>query len=320
MQWAKHYVGMVTDDKFAAAAEIAAVGPLLPPVLFSALFERAAENGDGSITGFQPRVFAVKFKVSVEEVGRTLAAFAELALVAGDRLANWVKRQGAAAAETVRTVTQKITGVTRVTGRRSSAPRMRKLREKQRQASRQGELLLPLPGGGVTPVTDDVTPVTPVTGDTEEREGAKPPEKESESDFSSLRGQKTANDFSKRGCAAPTAAAAADQADKRAKRINMVRSVRDWCTWSPHATAADTDSDTLQMLLKAEAAAPDLAAWNTRLPADKAWFERLHARAKANPLDHQAKEMLRAARRPGGDPGLQQIMARAGWLRRSKAA
>jgi hypothetical protein len=199
---------------------------------------------------------------------------------------------------------------------------MRKLREKQRQASRQGELLLPLPGGAVTPVTDDAAPVTRVTDDRRE-EGAKPPEIRSESAIA-LKDENAANENSSgRADGALSAADAAVQADKRAKRINMVRGLRDWCSWSPHATGDDKDVETTLMLARAEAAAPDLEAWRGRPPADKAWFDTLHARAKAHPLDEPTKGMLRAARRPGRrDPGFgfEQIMARAGWVHGKSAA
>jgi hypothetical protein len=107
----------------------------------------------------------------------------------------------------------------------------------------------------------------------------------------------------------------------RARRINMVRGPRDWCSWSPQAAGDDKDVKTALMLGRAEAAAADLALWNARTGADKVWFERLRARVRAKPFDSATKEMLRNARRPGGqDPGLQQIMARAGWAARQAEA
>jgi hypothetical protein len=156
MLWAKHYVGMVTDDKFAAAADIAAVNPLLPPVLFSALFERAIENGDGTIAGFQPRVFAAKFRVGLDEVARTLAAFAELAIIAGDCLANWTKRQGQAAVAAAQEVKRKVT---------AGAERMRRYRRRKRQDDRQGEFFAEAshPPSPVTPIQSDQQVAPPVT-------------------------------------------------------------------------------------------------------------------------------------------------------------
>lgn len=134
--WGKHFIGMISDDKFLAAADIAEVNPLLPPVVFSALFERAIENHDaGSFAGFQPRALAAKFRVAVEEVERVIAAFAELAIVAGGRLVNWVKRQ--ACSETVK----RVSGVSSV-----STPRVKRFRARQRDP-RQGEFLLPIQGG-----------------------------------------------------------------------------------------------------------------------------------------------------------------------------
>ncbi|HUC70407.1 MAG TPA: hypothetical protein VMS01_04365 [Stellaceae bacterium] len=135
MFWGKHHVGMITDDKLVTAADMAGASPLLGPVVFGALFERTIENGDGTFRGFQPRVLAYKFRVKVEEVERLIAAFVELGIVAGERLVNWAKRQGAAAIEAglaaAKSVDRAIT---------KSAERMRRKRERDAAAHRQGEL------------------------------------------------------------------------------------------------------------------------------------------------------------------------------------
>ncbi len=44
--WGKYLIGMISDDKFLAAADLAGVNPPIP-LVFCALFERAIENHDG---------------------------------------------------------------------------------------------------------------------------------------------------------------------------------------------------------------------------------------------------------------------------------
>ena len=276
MLWAKHYVGMVTDDKFAAAAEIAAVSPLLPPVLFSSLFERAAENGDGTITGFQPRVFAAKFRVGLDEVTRTLAAFAELAIVVADRLVNWAKRQGVAAVDAVKTAVAKVHGAT---ARRVSTPRVRKHRH------RQGELLLPIAGALKHPDEMHETHETP------DETRFMPTEEERERSLEGSPQVFNQEEGDSRRCA-PLQRSPPGEA--KAKRKNMITTLRRWSRLSPRLDE-DERLPRLQMLDRAEFA---LDAWDARSIEDKRCFDILAARARASPLDDQVILWVRRAETP----------------------
>jgi hypothetical protein len=272
MQWAKHYVGMVTDDKFAAAADIAAVNPLLPPVLFSALFERAIENGDGTIAGFQPRVFAAKFRVELDEVGRTLAAFAELAIVVGDRIINWTKRQGQAAIAGVASNLNKV-------ARKLSTPRTRKHRARERQLS----LLLPIAGtpesvpGGV-PAFPERVPSVPdpkndaISIDCVDTEK----ERERDQDSSLVTGAKNQQGASGR-CAL---SARPPPGETRAKRANLIKTLARWVRYSGQLED-DEQAHRLSMLARAETA---LDCWDERAHEDKRAFDFLDRRARRCPL------------------------------------
>jgi len=164
MFWGKHHVGMITDDKLVTAADMAGASPLLGPVVFGALFERTIENGDGTFRGFQPRVLAYKFRVKVQEVERLIAAFVELGIVAGERLVNWAKRQGAAAAAA--SAAQKMERTVS-----KATERVRRFRATRREAARQGDLFGRV-SSGVSPVTPPVSRNAPPA----------PPYKDSDSD------------------------------------------------------------------------------------------------------------------------------------------
>lgn len=164
MQWGKHYVGMVSDPKHDAAAKIAGVPKWMPRILWDSLFERAVENGDGTISGFQPIVFAAQFDVALDDVQRVLSAFIELAMLAGERLLNWAKRQGRAASEAVAAApAQRVS---------SAVLRQRRYAEKKRAHGLQGSLMFSIDGGvsnpSATPSSGVISTVS-VTG-REERE------------------------------------------------------------------------------------------------------------------------------------------------------
>jgi hypothetical protein len=298
MLWAKHYVGMVTDDKFAAAADIAAVNPLLPPVLFSALFERAIENGDGTIAGFQPRVFAAKFKVGLDEVGRTLAAFAELAIVVGDCIVNWTKRQGQAAIVGVASNVNKV-------ARKLSTPRTRKHRARERQLS----LLLPIAGTpasvpeGVPAFPERVPGVPEPKNDTisvDYRDAEKEKEKEKDQDSSLVTGAKNQQGVSGR-CAL---SARPPPGEIRAKRANLIKTLARWVRYSGQLEV-DEQAHRLAMLARAETA---LDCWDERPGEDKRAFDFLDTRARRCPL---TRDMVLACEQAERDAAKGKMIA--GW-------
>jgi hypothetical protein len=145
ISWFKHYHGAATDPKFLAAADIACSDPALAFAAFGCALEYASKNPDrGSLAGFNPQIVASFYRRSLDEVRRLLAAFAELGMIVGERVAKWAKRQGAAAVKLATAVS-------------SGATRQRRYRARRAAAEREPEL----PGLAAASVTEGATPVTP---------------------------------------------------------------------------------------------------------------------------------------------------------------
>ena len=144
-RWCKLYPHALTDPLWLAVADDAGTSPGLVGATFVELLTWTTEHApdSGSIAGFDPRVWAAWMRVKVDEIERIIASLRNFGRLAGDTIANWLKRQGQAAIAAARSV---------------STPRTRKFRAKERDR-RQGELLLPIEGTRerVPGVPDDVS-------------------------------------------------------------------------------------------------------------------------------------------------------------------
>lgn len=214
--------------------------------------------------------------------------------------------------------------------RQASAPRMRALRSRRAPDPRQLTLLLPLPA----PKPRSVTGVTyPEKSDTCQNAGtvsgvtypAKstayhrfPLIERSLEDSDSL-----ANAVLKGG--EPKSLTRKDASKRfalfarpppeimRAKRENLIVTLRRWARFAPEL-ADDARLPRLAMLDRAAAALDNWEAGRTA--ADKVAFEALARDAARRPLDLFTVAQIRAAERGMAtrDPGLDQIMAKAGWF------
>jgi hypothetical protein len=161
--WLKLWNEFVEDDKFLAAADMVASSPAVAEATFLRLMAYANQATDrGSIAGFNPQRLASFLRVPVEEIRRLIAAFHELGMLIGERLANWAKRQ-----------TEKLPKP-----RSANAKRQARHRQKVSAATAQGMLdlslapVMPPPSAlllGVTSGADE-------DEDQEKKEGPKPHE------------------------------------------------------------------------------------------------------------------------------------------------
>ncbi len=133
-RWCKLYPHALTDPLWLAVADDAGTSPGLVGATFVQLLTWTSEHAPdtGSIAGFDPRVWAAWLRIKSEDVERIIASLRKFGRLAGDTIANWTKRQGAAAVAAIGAAARNI-----------STPRTRKYRARQRA---QLELLLPIPG------------------------------------------------------------------------------------------------------------------------------------------------------------------------------
>jgi hypothetical protein len=161
IEWFKTYHEALDDPKFLGIARRvqSKVGDVFH--VFMKLLKRASENEDrGSIAGFDEWGEAAYLGIAVEEVRRIVEVFRDIGMIVGDRIAQWAKRQGAAA--------KKLAGQPVSAG----ALRMRRCRANKQTDRRQGELMLPIPGGASPQASPGVTPsVTVTVTSTAEEEG-----------------------------------------------------------------------------------------------------------------------------------------------------
>jgi hypothetical protein len=131
-RWCKLYPHALTDPMWLAVADDAAVAPGVVGATFVELLTFATEHAPdtGSIAGFDARVWAAWLRIAPEAVERIIVSLRKFGRLAGDAIANWIRRQGAAAVALVRKV---------------STPRTRKWRQRQRDR-RQLEMMLPIGG------------------------------------------------------------------------------------------------------------------------------------------------------------------------------
>lgn len=154
-RWAKLYEHAMHDAKLLAVAEEAGASRPVVSTVWGELIAYAGSHHpeSGSIAGFNRAAVAAWCQVGVEVIERVLAAARRLGLLAGEALAAWARRQGAAVAA----------AAAAAPARSSGAERTRRWRSKRRDRAGQGELFEPVTAsqasqGGVTPpVTGDVS-------------------------------------------------------------------------------------------------------------------------------------------------------------------
>jgi len=142
--WFKLFHDFADDAKFLRAAEIAGTTVELAQACFARAMCRASSNPDrGSLAGVDFEEFAWWFSKPVELIRSLFAAFEKVSRMIKDgRLANWAKRQGAAAAKLAEAVSP-------------GAVRTRRWRQKKKRDRRQQEMLFAFTGGAAFPVTSD---------------------------------------------------------------------------------------------------------------------------------------------------------------------
>lgn len=92
-RWYRAYEGTVTDPKLGEAAMIAGTSRAVAVTSWHALMESACGTRDAGRFVTTPRRLAVILAEPVDVAQAILAAFAELGLTTGDRIAAWSKRQ-----------------------------------------------------------------------------------------------------------------------------------------------------------------------------------------------------------------------------------
>jgi hypothetical protein len=138
MRWFKLFNEASLDPKWLAIADLAGSSPAIASATFFRMLGFANEQPErGSIAGFERElpVLASFYRVTIDELRRVWAAIAELGMLAGDRIANWSKRQD----EEPRAPA--------IRRKSPAAIRQERRRAKRRAASAEPEL------PGVTPVT-----------------------------------------------------------------------------------------------------------------------------------------------------------------------
>jgi hypothetical protein len=149
--WFKLWHEALDDPKFLGIADRIKSKPGDVFHVFMKLLKRASENDDrGSILGFDDWGEAAWLRIPVEEVRRIVEAICSIGMIAGDRIAKWTKRQGAAAAKLVKPPT-------------AHALRQRRYVRRKAEDDRQSASAFTKPAepagvaDGVTPVTSGVT-------------------------------------------------------------------------------------------------------------------------------------------------------------------
>jgi hypothetical protein len=92
--WFRSWHGAPTDPKWLMIAARAKVLPGMVVAVAWALFDRASSAEDrGSIAGFDPESFACFTGFKTAQIEAVVAAMRDKGVIAGERLANWEKRQ-----------------------------------------------------------------------------------------------------------------------------------------------------------------------------------------------------------------------------------
>jgi hypothetical protein len=94
LPWLKLWNETFVDDRFDAAADMAGSTVAVATFAFLRASAAANQNDDrGSFAGLSLQVIASRCKVPLDEIRRLFDAFLELGMIAGDRIADWDKRQ-----------------------------------------------------------------------------------------------------------------------------------------------------------------------------------------------------------------------------------
>ena len=144
-RWYKRFHGTAYDPKFTAAGLEAQSTHCNALGVWDALLETTSDREEdrGSLANVDLRVVAAGLRLGLEEVKRIWSAFVSLGMIVGERVAQWAKRQGAAAAKLAKPVS-------------AAAQRMRRYRRRKADDDRQGAFSFTEAG-----VTEGVTRVTP---------------------------------------------------------------------------------------------------------------------------------------------------------------
>jgi hypothetical protein len=143
-RWYKRFHGTAYDPKFTAAGLEAQSTHCNALGVWDALLETTSDREEdrGSLANVDLRVVAAGLRLALDEVRRIWNAFVSLGMIAGERVAKWANRQGAAAANLAAKAVK------------PGTIRQRRLRARRAAAELEPEL----PG---LSVTEGVTPVTP---------------------------------------------------------------------------------------------------------------------------------------------------------------
>ena len=297
-RWCKLYPNALTDPTWIAVAAEAGSSRSLVGQTFVELLCWVSDHAPdtGSIVDFDARVWAAWVECPVEEITRIIEALRNFGRIAGERLSNWVRRQGEAAIATGREMI--------LAARVKSTERVRRHRERKRAGGNQLSLLLPISnlstGAGVSPevspevssahVIENADVAASVSAPCNDPGNVSPDgnghRREEEVDSSAIPKEDEKPQGISQRCAPLDAA--------RAKRANLIKTLRRWARLSPRL-AEDERLPRLQMLDRAEFALDD---WDNRSPEDKRCFDLLAERARASPLDDQVISWVRAVERP----------------------
>lgn len=146
-RWTKIYENALTDEKYLAIAGDTGASRLLIGATFTKLllYTGAHHPDTGSCAGFDLRVWAAWAEAPAALVERVIVGLREYGLLAGNAIANWAKRQGAAvvaAAHLAKTAASEAEAVITAAARRT-----RRWRQKKKRDPRQQEMFFTISGG-----------------------------------------------------------------------------------------------------------------------------------------------------------------------------
>lgn len=139
MAWLKLFNEFASDPKFAAVAESAGCSVSVAQASFLQALVYANQQEDrGSLAGLDMRIVAAALREPLQVIERVFNAFRIFALIVGDRIVKWARRQGEAAGAISST-----NPAAAASGSRT-AHAIRQARYRRNHDGRQGELLLPI--------------------------------------------------------------------------------------------------------------------------------------------------------------------------------
>lgn len=130
--WYKRFHGTWKDPKFKAAAVIAGATRCETLSVWDAILDESSESEQrGTIIKVDRRIIAAGLDLAIELVERIWDSFVELGMISGERIAAWLKRQGAAAEKLAARVKTNVS---------AAAERTRRYRARKAEAVREPEL------------------------------------------------------------------------------------------------------------------------------------------------------------------------------------